>query len=259
MKGKNDKALKEEFTHFLLDEDDSKVVGDIKQSNDVDAITISKVGAKKLTGPPTQKESQHVSLDASLKQAEYLRAAQVKILDLEKSLQAVRMENEQISTTAIILQRKFDVANSKVENLEKQLKTEADTRKNEKLILEDLLSQSKTEQSDLEVKVSELQSRIHEKLASVRTRERELENRLELLRLENQASLGNKDQIILDLKHKLDQLTSELENSKVIGKDQNSQIEGYKEQVRRTVKALRLALTMLEGENINDLKKTGND
>ena len=59
--------------------------------------------------------------------------------------------------------------------------------------------------------------------------------------------MRNKDEMILDLKRQIDQLSMELESYRTKGKDLNKQLEGKQETLSRTVKALRLALTLLEG------------
>ena len=58
--------------------------------------------------------------------------------------------------------------------------------------------------------------------------------------------LRNKDDIILDLKRRIDQLTTETDNYRNRGLELHKQIESHQERFRRTVRALRLALTMLE-------------
>jgi chromosome segregation ATPase len=56
-----------------------------------------------------------------------------------------------------------------------------------------------------------------------------------------------KDEMILELKRQIDQLGLELENYRNKAQDLGRQITEKQETLRRTVKALRLALTMLEG------------
>ena len=77
----------------------------------------------------------------------------------------------------------------------------------------------------------------------------ELENRLEISKMENAALIRNKDEIILDMKRQKDHLVNELENYRTKGQELYKQINEKQETLRRTVKALRLALTLLEGNN----------
>ncbi len=265
MADKKDKGIKEDFTHFLLDEELSKTVDPLKQKNPEKTqitgshIIPSKEKSKQVSHSPMQDHM--VNVEASLKQSEYLRVAQKRITELEKNLDTLRSENEQLSTAAIILQKKYETAVSKIENIEKQNRNNHEILKEEKTLLENIVNERNREKTQLESKNEELQSRLQEKLNGVRIRERELENRLELLKLEGQVALTSKDEMILDLRYKLDQLANELENYKTRGKDLNANLQTYKDQIRRTVKALRLALTMLEGEGLGsaDIKKTGSD
>ena len=108
----------------------------------------------------------------------------------------------------------------------------------------------KQKQSDeLERKVSEMEMRLSTSIQKIRVRERELENRLELVRMEGQALIRNKDEMILDLKRQIDQLTIELESYRTKGQDLNKQLDDKQEMLSRTVKALRLALSLLEGND----------
>ena len=90
------------------------------------------------------------------------------------------------------------------------------------------------------------ETRLKNDFKKIRVKERELENRLELARAEKAALLRSKDEYILDLKRKIDQLQSELDNyrSKVL--ELNKNLDSNQEQFKRTVRALRLALTNLE-------------
>lgn len=229
MKGKNDKALKDEFTHFLLEDEFSN------------------------PAKPNRAAEQ-----ASLKQSEVLRAAQNRIKELENQVLHLKSENEELTAAGIVFQNKYDEVKEKLEQFEKSLKLNKDINKEEKLVLENLVAKNSAEKSSLEQKVLELKERLQEKFSAMKVRERELENRLILLKSEEQAVIDNKDQIILDLKNKIDQLEIEIESSKNKSKELSHYLMSHKDQIRRTMKALRLALTMLEGEN-PEIKKTGSD
>src|SRR5690606_17266616 len=93
----------------------------------------------------------------------------------------------------------------------------------------------------------EYEVRLSTNLQKIRVRERELENRLELVKVEGSALVRSKDEMILDMKRQIDQLNMELENYRNKGQELNQRLHEKQEMLRRTVKALRLALTMLEG------------
>jgi peptidoglycan hydrolase CwlO-like protein len=88
-------------------------------------------------------------------------------------------------------------------------------------------------------------------------RERELENRLELVRAEKVALLRAKDENILELKKKMEHLQSELENYKEKCSELNKAMGENQDSLKRTARALRLALASLgiTEEEILGLKK----
>jgi len=57
----------------------------------------------------------------------------------------------------------------------------------------------------------------------------------------------------------MDQLHFEMDSYKTQARELNQHIQNQKEQIRRSTKALRLALTLLENEDIDvgEIKKTG--
>ena len=106
-------------------------------------------------------------------------------------------------------------------------------------------------QRDLELqrrKSEELELRISTNIQKIRVRERELENRLELVKMESAALIRSKDEMILEHKRTIDQLNMELNNYRAKNQELNRLTTDKQEMLRRTVKALRLALSMLEGE-----------
>jgi len=132
---------------------------------------------------------------------------------------------------------------------------EVSTLNQEKEILRNSKELLRKEVEELKQKNSELELRISTNIQRVRVRERELENRLELMKVETKALIRSKDEMILDLKRQMDQLNLELNNYRVKSQDLNKQIAERQETLRRTVKALRLALSMMEGDDTAPLKK----
>lgn len=195
------------------------------------------------------------SSDAALVQSENLRLAQDKILDLEKEIERLRVENEDLGAAGETLRRRADELLSENEELRRQLEHEISTSHQEKEILKNSRDLLRKEVEELKQKNAELELRISTNIQRVRVRERELENRLELMKVETKALIRSKDEMILDIKRQMDQLNLELNNYRVKSQDLNKQIADGQETVRRTVKALRLALSMMEGEDQTPLKK----
>ena len=108
-----------------------------------------------------------------------------------------------------------------------------------------------------QMKIEELESRMKFDLKKIRVRERELENRLELIRAEKNALVKTKDEQILDVRRKLDQVQLEVESYRQKCVELNKVIDTNQESFKRTTRALRLAMANLElqEENKPPLKK----
>lgn len=186
--------------------------------------------------------------EAALAQSESLRIAQSRIIELEGELERLRTQNEELGAAAETLRRRADELLAENSRRQADYEHAISSFEQEKGILtnaRDALSR------DLELqrrKNEELELRISSNIQKIRVRERELENRLELVKMEGQALIRSKDDMILDLKRQIDQLSLELNNFRTKNQELNRQTTDKQEMLRRTVKALRLALSMLEGE-----------
>lgn len=201
--------------------------------------------------PGTVRSSQKAgqvftSADASLLQAENLRIAQQRILDLEKEVDQLRQENEELSSAAEIIKLRSDDLLAQLNSIQRSKAESEDYLKNEILILKGNLQYKENELSDSKLKVEELDSRLKLDLKKIRVRERELENRLELARSEKNAIVRSKDETILDLKRKMDQMQNELDNYRQKCLELNKNLESNHEAFKKTTRALRLALANLE-------------
>lgn len=196
--------------------------------------------------------------DASLIQAENLKLAQDRILSLEQEVDKLRLENEELASAAQIIHQRMEEMNAKVIQLEAEKKEIQESSHSEILILKGNLQFKESELSKSKMKVEELDLRLKSDFKKIRVRERELENRLELMRAEKTALVRAKDENILDLKKKLDQYNSELDNYRNKVHELNKTLDSYNDQFKRTVKALRVALSNLEvsaEDNITPFKK----
>ncbi len=187
--------------------------------------------------------------EAVLAQSETLRLAQQRILELESEVERLRSENEQLASAGETFRRKSDELLSLNEKLDHRARDIQQLAEQEKGMISDQLAHQTKEVQQLRSQNEELQLRLSTSLQKVRVRERELENRLELLKMESTALIRSKDELILDLKRQVDQLNMELENFRTKGQELHRVFAEKQEQMRRTVKALRLALSMLEGES----------
>jgi hypothetical protein len=125
------------------------------------------------------------------------------------------------------------------------------------MILKGSLRYKEEEAIKARVKIDELETRLKSDFKKIRVRERELENRLELLRAEKVALVRSKDDYILDQKRKIEQISQELDNYRNKCLELNKALEANQDQFKRTERALRLALTNLEvkEESLMPIKK----
>jgi hypothetical protein len=191
------------------------------------------------------------STEAALIQSENLRIAQQKIFELEEEIERLRGENEQLAAAGETIRRRSDELQAENDFKSQKIGDIKERLDSEKDILEASLMARERELREMKSKVEEYEIRLQSNLQKIRVRERELENRLELVKMESTALVRSKDEMILELKRQLDQLSAELENFRAKGHELNRQIGEKQETLRRTVKALRLALSLLEGQTDN--------
>lgn len=195
--------------------------------------------------------NQRMSRDriGSLEGVESLRLAQERILDLERELDRLRRENEELAAAGETFQRRSDELQSRVDYLERQYVEVRSIADEERKVLQNALVNKDAELTRLKVKIEELEIRLATNVQKIRVRERELENRLELAKRESTALVRNKDEIILELKRQSDQLQLEIENYRSKTLELNRAMNEKQELIRKTVRALRLSLSILESED----------
>ena len=128
----------------------------------------------------------------------------------------------------------------------------------EKTVLRSRLTAREEELDRVKKENDELKLRFQTDLRKVRVRERELETRSEIMKAENASVIHAKDELIVELKRQLEKLHFEIDNFRAQSADLNSKVSEFYDRNHRTVKALRLALTVLEaGDGDERNKKTG--
>lgn len=188
------------------------------------------------------------SNEMSLVQSENLRVAQQKIIDVENEISRLRLENDELAAAADTLRKMVEDLKGQVERLQNKLSESVEAHKSEKEILINTASAKDKLAAEFKQKVQELETRLTTNIHKIRNRERELENRLELVKIESHALVRSKDELILELKRQIDQTKIEIENYRNKSQELKKRSDEKQEILRRTVKTLRLALTMLEGE-----------
>lgn len=197
------------------------------------------------------------SAEAALKQSESLRIAQGRITELEHELEEIRRENEKLASAGETLRRRSDELMSRAESAEAQARESQRIFEEEKKVLRGQLQAKDRESLDLKNRLEEMENRLESNFKKIRVRERELEHRLEISKMENATLISTKDKMILELKRQIDQLTHETEYGKQKTQELFNQYKEKQETIRRVVRALRIALTILEGDedNVAPIKK----
>ncbi|MGE4132516.1 MAG: hypothetical protein AB7F86_12810 [Bdellovibrionales bacterium] len=203
--------------------------------------SVGRFGALRTTAAPS-------STEAALAQSESLRIAQGRILELEQEIERLRLQNEELGAAGETLRLRTDELLALNNRRETDYQNALARFDHEKAILSASKEALQRDVENLRRKNEELELRISSNVQKIRVRERELENRLELMKMESAALIRSKDEMILELKRHIDQLNMELGNYRTKNQELNRQTNDRQEMLRRTVKALRLALSMLEGE-----------
>ncbi len=196
------------------------------------------------TGVP-KLDASIIPVHITLKQSENLRVAQERILALETEIKRLREENEEIVSTGDIFRERLDKALVQRDHLKKIYEESREDFEEEKKILMETFNQQSVEIDKMKLKNQEMEKRLSNSIQHIQVRERELENRLELMKLEQNTLSREKDRYILDLKRQMNRLTMDLENEKRRGGENIHQLESIRTQSRQAVRALQMALNVL--------------
>lgn len=221
---------------------------DLPTANTIDHSMMHEATGKRLSHD-REVTVPNLKLAPSLQISENLRIAQKRIQGLEKELEQLRLENEQLMAAGETFRLKSDellTQNSEMQNEVQHLKSLHDQDIH---LLKDTMERQQSEIKDLKKKKEELETRIHSSVQKVRAREKELENRLELVKAEGGTLLRSKDEMILQLKKQKDLDHSELEMLRSKNQELSKKIAQQSELQRRVIKALRLALGLLDDSN----------
>jgi len=196
--------------------------------------------------------------DNKLQTAHYLKLAQDKISDLEKEIDRLREENDLLVIAGQHAKRQAEEFSDRLNIYERERVESLEQAQMEINIYRENLAAKEKVRKSMEDRIRQLEGAVSKEIKKIRIRERELENRLELSKQEKMALLRTKDESILDLRRRIDDLNMELESHRNKYSELRQKTEEQHGQLSRTVKALRLALAHLEtdGENqVIPLKK----
>lgn len=194
-------------------------------------------------------------VDNSLFELDSLSVANERIKSLEKELQKLRVENEQVSAAAETFKTKYDFLKAGSEDSVLKYQSLKETVEEEKQLFLTSLTDKDRESEELRQKNEELEMRLVTSFKKVRSRERELENRLELLKAEGNALTRNKDELILDLKRQIDHMGLEIESFRMKNQKVQKQLMQKKDLLRKVIRSLRIALTLSETDEAIEVSR----
>lgn len=201
---------------------------------------------------PRAKGEENFSGGSSLKQSEHLRIAQKKINDLEEELVKLRRENEDLASAGETFKKLNDEYFNTIESLKSKVSDQKQTFSQEVELLKRINLNKDKQIGEYKQQVEEYKSRIDNNFQRVRKREKDLEHRLEIAKIEEAAVVKSKDQLILDLKRRIDELGHESDNFRKKSQENYKELQKKQQVVRGVIRALRIALTKLEGDDDSD-------
>ncbi len=191
-----------------------------------------------------------IPMRITLQQSENLRVAQDRIVALETEIERLRMENEDLIATGDIFRERLDKIIVQNDNLKRTYEESREEFQQEKRALLDTLNSQTLEIEKMTVKNKELEKRLFSNIQQIRVRERELENRLELMKLDSQTLAREKDQYILDLKRQIDRMKMDSDTQKSKHNEISNKLEGYRSQNRNVIRGLQMILNVAKGGNM---------
>jgi hypothetical protein len=255
-----------EATNVLPSEDSSPVVthstSESSQSNVNDESTFRDVHAGRGKQQDVEKVSygdvyeaedtssggKGESVGGMLKQVEHLRLAQDKINDLETEIEDLRRENDELLSAADTFKVLSEDYYEQIDKLKMELTESRETANQENRIIKDGLAEREKQVNELKQVNADLKSKVETNFKQIRKRERDLEYRLEMAKVEETTLLKSKDKSILELRRKIDKLEQEMEAYRDKNKEHYQKLQLQQQTVRGVVRALRIALTRLEGD-----------
>ncbi len=201
---------------------------------------LADVSAPEKDIPPSFHQGEALRFQATIRQ---LREERDKLLAelREKETGARLTEQENLSLRSELDENKIEIS-----LLKKRYQEEIDEWKYRQRLGDEKRLMAEEKSSKLQKEFDHLQQKIRIDLEQVRKREKTLESQLELVQMDSDVQLKTRNQKILDLKRKVDQLEFSMENAWI--KEQKSRDDKVRlqEGLERVVKTLRTSMESLE-------------
>ncbi|MBD67030.1 MAG: hypothetical protein CME62_17645 [Halobacteriovoraceae bacterium] len=203
-----------------------------------------------------------VSQDLKDEHREYVKTHDDELIRLGETIKSLREDREQLLAKIHKFESKQD---AKDENFI-SLKAELDEKKIEVAVIKKRMEKQIDDlrfQLDISLDKKEYYAKQNEELAKqvetltkqskldvnkVRYRERELEEKLEMLRRDAEIQIQNRDKKILELKRRIDTLEFDIESAQLKEKSSVDSQHDLEERMNRVIKTLRGAIGQLEDD-----------
>jgi len=278
VQGVPEEGLLEESLHF---EGEHSAVG--VQEIDLDDIAGSKMQEEELHHLSYNEKLQADPLfENSIINEEIKEKEESEILKTIKSYSALKeREARESKAAAEALRRQLDQIRTKLatseeerrrlqlvnEEIEVKMRTVLDRKEENQHLIKQKETQLEERVKDLSIqldssqfiaakaekKLSEYKERVRNDIQKIRSRERDLSNRLELQKRDMDALLTSKDEKLLQQKREIDRLLFEGEILKEKLVEHSQQEEGKSQRLKRALQSLKLAQGMLSSLEITDL------
>lgn len=213
-------------------------VNDIKNQTAEDPLTTNQVDILKRYIEIKEAEARDLRIQQEQYQ-EFSKKAGVKIDSLVKKNRKLTAELDEVKRTLSLLQSESDKERAHHTEQVIILKSDYDEKLRQAGATQDQFR-------ELLRKREEFKEKVKEDLKRIKLKERELENKYELLRNDTQTLLDAKDKQILELKKKTDALDLELESLDEKLRETASVVNQVSVKKRRLIETLKLTISLLE-------------
>lgn len=177
---------------------------------------------------------------------EQQRQYQAFLKKVTQQLDSVTRRHRDMLTELEVVKRREEKAREEIREVKNRAAEDMAVLRND---YEDRIKRTgnvESEAQDLERKREEWKERVREELKRIKLKERELENKYELLKRDTQALLDSKDKHVLELKKKNDALELEMETLENRLRKGNVVLSAIDQKKKRLIETMKLAITLLE-------------
>jgi len=235
----------------------------------------------KLDSEPEEESEKIISPNSHLDQdnlttlKNYIALKEKEVADLrdqQKQYQTVLLKlkrtHSELTHTNLELQQELETAKSSEQQIKKEMSHLREKFETDIAILKNDYEQQQRQNGSFQEQLQDLNRQktawketIAEDLKKIKIKERELENRYELLKQDTETLLDSKDQQILELRKKTDAFELELESLEERLRSEHAVLNSIDSKKRRLIETLKLAISLLEQIDSNpasgDERKTG--